>query len=219
MPETYISEVAVDLWSQTLTLSWVGPEASDRPQGPFLCSPGKGVVSRDCDNLDTSRQANTNCTPKGRWFVLDHYRRFPAYPEAEWVTLFQSLSRGIALHYYPIVPPYPASHGCVRIADYETAKLIWANTKAQVSRVNVKDELRPPLIVLRHGDRSVAVRKMQRRLQEQGYTLSVDGVFGSSTEAVLKQFQNDAALSGIDGVFGPATYTVLFSNVGIPARV
>ncbi|MFK8185143.1 MAG: peptidoglycan-binding protein [Phormidesmis sp.] len=56
------------------------------------------------------------------------------------------------------------------------------------------------------------MEKIQKRLTENGYSLSIDGDFGKTTENILKQFQADAGLSNIDGVFDPATYDALFTN-------
>jgi len=52
----------------------------------------------------------TGNTPLGEFHV---YRKVPGF---DWVLYFPSyFLRGFAVHGYPSVPPYPASHGCVRI--------------------------------------------------------------------------------------------------------
>jgi lipoprotein-anchoring transpeptidase ErfK/SrfK len=52
----------------------------------------------------------TGNTPLGVWRV---YRRVAGF---DWVLYYPSyFLRGFAVHGYPSVPPYPASHGCVRI--------------------------------------------------------------------------------------------------------
>ena len=52
----------------------------------------------------------TGNTPLGTWHV---YRTVPGY---DWVLYYPLyFLRGFAIHGYPSVPPYPASHGCVRI--------------------------------------------------------------------------------------------------------
>jgi hypothetical protein len=57
----------------------------------------------------TSTGATGN-TPVGRWQV---YRKVGGY---DWVLYYPSyFLRGFAVHGYPDVPPYPASHGCARI--------------------------------------------------------------------------------------------------------
>jgi peptidoglycan hydrolase-like protein with peptidoglycan-binding domain len=127
------------------------------------------------------------------------------------VTRFQDPSRGIALHYYPTVPEYPKSHGCVRIASYEAAKRIYDNTKTGNSVVSVHGELRPNFEnTNRLGAKNQDVKKMQRQLVNKGYGLSVDGDFGPATEAKVKQFQKDKRLVS-DGICGRQTYTALFA--------
>ncbi len=211
MTQTYISKVIVDLWKQEVTLEWMGANAAVQPKGPFHCSPGEGVTGMDCDDIPTSKRGGTNCTPKGEFLVNYHERRFSQFPQAEWVTRFQDDARGIALHYYPTVPEYPDSNGCVRITSQEIAKLIHDNTEAGKSTVWVREELRPKFgIVLRRGSTGKDVRKIQRRLLEKGYRVSVDGDFGPQTEATLKQFQRDNRLVS-DGIFGSQTYLALFA--------
>ncbi|WP_367718102.1 N-acetylmuramidase domain-containing protein [Nitratireductor sp. GISD-1A_MAKvit] len=58
--------------------------------------------------------------------------------------------------------------------------------------------------VLREGMRGEAVEALQRMLRAAGYAVSVDGVFGSQTDAVLRRFQAQAGLL-VDGVAGPET--------------
>jgi L,D-transpeptidase-like protein/putative peptidoglycan binding protein/PKD domain-containing protein len=59
----------------------------------------------------------TGNTPLGEWHV---YRRVPGW---DWVLYYPSyFLRGFAIHGYPDVPPYPASHGCVRVP-------LWAATR------------------------------------------------------------------------------------------
>jgi L,D-peptidoglycan transpeptidase YkuD (ErfK/YbiS/YcfS/YnhG family) len=142
MSETYIAKVVVDLAKQEVTLEWTGPDAAKKEKGPFKCSPGKGKAGVDCDDVETSKKSGTLCTPKGDFKVIRHEKAFASSPNAKWVTRFQSDARGIALHYYPTVPDYPASSGCVRIKSLEAAKLIHDNTKAKVSVVSVSGKLK-----------------------------------------------------------------------------
>ena len=211
MTETYISKVIVDLWNQTVTLEWTGANAAAQDRGPFHCSPGAGVSNVNCDDTATSIRSGTSCTPKGDFTVIRHERRFSKFPRAEWVTRFQSDYRGIALHYYPTVPQYPASNGCVRIASLKAAKLIYHNTKPRTSVISVHGELRPKFgKTLKRGNTGSDVRKIQRQLASFGYNIGVDGDFGPKTEATVKQFQKDKGLSA-DGIFGRQTYSKLFS--------
>ncbi|MEM9927529.1 MAG: peptidoglycan-binding protein [Cyanobacteria bacterium P01_D01_bin.50] len=211
MTQTYISKVIVDLWKQEVTLEWTGANAAAKQKGPFHCTPGEGISSFNCDDVSTSQKSGTNCTPKGDFSVIRHESSFSEFPAAKWVTRFQDDYRGIALHYYPTVPEYPDSSGCVRIKSLDAAKLIHDNTKPRISIVSVREELRPKYgIVLRRGSTGEDVRKVQRQLAEKGYTLVADGDFGPKTEAIVKQFQKDKRLLS-DGIFGSQTYGALFS--------
>ena len=59
---------------------------------------------------------------------------------------------------------------------------------------------------LRRGNTGDDVRTLQKNLQTLGYYLNdkVDGVFGSNTDAAVRQFQRANGLS-VDGVVGPNT--------------
>lgn len=140
--ETFITKVVVDLAKQEVTLVWTGPAAASKEKGPFKCSPGKGKSGVDCDDVETSKKNGTLCTPKGDFKVIRHEDAFPSHPEAKWVTRFQDDARGIAIHYYPTVPDYPASNGCVRMKSLAAAKLIHDNTKAGKSVVSVSGKLK-----------------------------------------------------------------------------
>jgi hypothetical protein len=50
-----------------------------------------------------------------------------------------------------------------------------------------------------------AVRCLQRRLKDLGYSIDVDGFFGQQTDAVVREFQGDSRIT-IDGVVGPQTW-------------
>ncbi len=70
----------------------------------FLVRGGKVVL---VTHVSTGATGNT---PLGLWHV---YSKVPGW---SWVLWYPSyFLRGFAIHGYPEVPPYPASHGCVRI--------------------------------------------------------------------------------------------------------
>ena len=70
----------------------------------FLVRDGKVVL---VTHVSTGATGNT---PLGLWHV---YSKVPGW---SWVLWYPSyFLRGFAIHGYPDVPPYPASHGCVRI--------------------------------------------------------------------------------------------------------
>lgn len=61
----------------------------------------------------------------------------------------------------------------------------------------------------RNGSTGNEVRQIQRALKNQGfYTGSVDGIYGTATEAAVRSFQAAKGLA-VDGVSGPATLSAL----------
>ena len=135
---TYIQEISVSLddpdhW---LTLTWTGPNADSQETGPFRTSPGAGLRGLNCDDEATSRRSGSKCTPKGTYPVQGFQRRLNSDSRATYVTWFMQ-RRGVALHYFPIVPEYAASHGCVRIESEDVARLIQNNSRVDETQVVV----------------------------------------------------------------------------------
>lgn len=64
------------------------------------------------------------------------------------------------------------------------------------------------LPVLRNGSRGDDVRYLQDLLNHFGYHLVVDGIFGSRTEAAVREFQRSYNLS-VDGIVGSQTWSTL----------
>ncbi len=136
--QTYIREISVSLddpdhW---LTLTWTGPNADTQETGPFRTSPGAGLRGLNCDDEATSRRSGSKCTPKGTYPVQGFQRRLNSDSRATYVTWFMQ-RRGIALHYFPSVPEYAASHGCVRIESEHIARLIQNNSRVDETQVVV----------------------------------------------------------------------------------
>jgi GNAT superfamily N-acetyltransferase len=137
-PSTYIKEIVVSLddpdhW---VTLKWTGPDAASQEKGPFRSSPGAGNKGVNCDLGPTSRRSGSHCTPKGTRTVEGFARRLNSDSRAEYVTWFHR-GRGIAFHYFPSVPKYAASHGCVRLESKRTARLIQDNSRVDRTSVTV----------------------------------------------------------------------------------
>lgn len=61
---------------------------------------------------------------------------------------------------------------------------------------------------LQHGSEGDLVVALQEALNEAGYELDVDGIFGDGTEAAVRDFQSSNDLS-VDGVVGPDTFAAL----------
>ena len=138
-PRTYLQQITVSLddpdhW---MTLTWTGPQAASQETGPFRTSPGAGVKGINCDDAATSRRSGTKCTPKGTRTVEGFQSRLNSDSRATFVTWFMQV-RGIALHYFPSVPRYAASHGCVRIESERVARLIQENSRVDLTEVVVE---------------------------------------------------------------------------------
>ena len=137
-PQTYIQQISVSLDDpdHPLTLTWTGPKADSQETGPFRTSPGAGLKGLNCNDAATSRRSGSKCTPKGTRSVEGFARRLNSEPRATYVTWFMQ-SRGIALHFFPSVPEYAASHGCVRIELQDVARLIQDNSLVDDTQVVV----------------------------------------------------------------------------------
>jgi hypothetical protein len=138
-PETYIKEILVKLDDpdHPLTLKWTGPQAAEQDSGPFRSSPGAGMKGLNCDVVATSRRSGSKCTPKGTFPVSGFQSRLNSDSRATYVTWFVR-ARGIALHYFPSVPKYAASHGCVRIEKKNVAQLIQSNSRIGLTNVVIE---------------------------------------------------------------------------------
>ena len=137
-PNTYIRQISVSLddpdhW---MTLTWTGPQAAAQETGPFRTSPGAGAKGINCDIPATSRRSGTKCTPKGTRTVEGFQGSLNSDSRAIFVTWFMR-ARGIALHYFPSVPKFAASHGCVRIESKRVAQLIQENSRIDLTKVVV----------------------------------------------------------------------------------
>jgi len=137
-PQTFIQQISVSLDDpdHSLTLTWTGPEADSQETGPFRSSPGAGLKGLNCDDDATSQRSGSKCTPKGTYPVQGFQRRLNSDSRATYVTWFVQ-RRGIALHYFPSVPEYAASHGCVRIELVDVARLIHDNSLVDDTEVVV----------------------------------------------------------------------------------
>lgn len=62
------------------------------------------------------------------------------------------------------------------------------------------------------GDRSDAVKELQRKLNKVGYKLAIDGIFGKGTKSAVQKFQKAHGLS-VDGLAGVKTIAKLDSVI------
>lgn len=63
--------------------------------------------------------------------------------------------------------------------------------------------------VTKLGSSGDAVRQVQQRLRDRGWSIGVDGEFGETTDKVVRKFQQDKHLTD-DGVVGPKTWQALW---------
>ena len=61
---------------------------------------------------------------------------------------------------------------------------------------------------IRRGTQGDLVVQLQRILDKNGFSLSIDGIFGPKTEEAVKAFQRKYSLS-VDGIVGPKTWAAL----------
>lgn len=75
--------------------------------------------------MDTSTGKVAGTTPKGHYPV---YRQIDGYHAAPLGVLYRPkyFYQGVAVHGFPSVPPYPASHGCVRVTN-ATMDWLWSS--------------------------------------------------------------------------------------------
>jgi peptidoglycan hydrolase-like protein with peptidoglycan-binding domain len=82
--------------------------------------------------FDASTGARAGTTPRGQFRV---YRRVDGFDRGPLGVLYRPayFAGGVAVHGYPQVPPYPASHGCVRVTNAAVDRL-WANGGVDIGR-------------------------------------------------------------------------------------
>ncbi|WP_392425295.1 N-acetylmuramoyl-L-alanine amidase [Barrientosiimonas humi] len=68
----------------------------------------------------------------------------------------------------------------------------------------------PLALTRRNGDRGEGVRAVQTALTARGASVTVDGIFGSSTQAAVERFQDAQGLT-VDGVVGLDTWSRLLA--------
>ena len=69
--------------------------------------------------IDVSTGKPSTPTPIGSFSVYGQYPRWWSTPFREWLLWASPFTGGIAMHQYPDVPAYAASHGCVRVTQYD----------------------------------------------------------------------------------------------------
>lgn len=65
--------------------------------------------------------------------------------------------------------------------------------------------------MLSYGSSGDDVKKLQKALNNSGYSLDVDGIFGTKTQSAVKEYQKSKGLS-VDGIVGNNTWTSLSNS-------
>lgn len=68
-----------------------------------------------------------------------------------------------------------------------------------------------PGVPTRRGSVGPRVRTIQRRLRARGWRMTVDGIYGPRTEAIIRAFQAEKHLTA-DGIVGPGTWAALWTT-------
>jgi peptidoglycan hydrolase-like protein with peptidoglycan-binding domain len=68
--------------------------------------------------------------------------------------------------------------------------------------------------VLKKGSKGDAVKQLQQDLVTLGYTLNVDGDFGTNTESAVMQLQKAFGYN-VDGIVGDATRFLINQQIGL----
>ncbi len=100
-----------------------------RPKRLMEVHIGKGVLmlvrkGRAVRTIHVSGGGPGTETPTGRYKVFRKELMSWSVPFSTWLPYASYFNNGIAFHEYPDVPPYPASHGCVRVPSPE-AQLVY----------------------------------------------------------------------------------------------
>ena len=63
-----------------------------------------------------------------------------------------------------------------------------------------------------YGSTGSAVSKLQTVLNQHGYDLAVDGIFGVKTQAAVRDYQKKNGLRMVDGIAGDETWGSLLAS-------
>lgn len=147
-PQTYIARIHLDLTAPNhwVRLTWAGPLAAQQDAGPYRSSPGAGWGDNDCNDPVESNCPDSRCTPKGLRKVEDLRDHMADNAQLRFVTVIDQ-RRAIAFHSHPVVPPFAASKGCVRLESY-AAQLIHDNSKVGITEILIDGTWSEPRLKL-----------------------------------------------------------------------
>jgi hypothetical protein len=132
-PQTQTAVLAFQKWEGLTRDGVLGPQTmarlqtATRPQPITRGGPGKRaevllgrqVVLAINNNqvvrvIPVSTGKPSTPTPAGNFKVYAKFAKWWSTPFQEWLLWAVPFNGGVAFHYFPDVPPYAASHGCVR---------------------------------------------------------------------------------------------------------
>jgi peptidoglycan hydrolase-like protein with peptidoglycan-binding domain len=99
------------------------------------------------------------------------------------------------------------------LKDYQTKNGLAADgivgpiTRAKINEVIIATTP-APVVTLKLGSKGDAVKTLQTKLNENGYKLTADGIFGKKTLDAVKSYQKANGLA-VDGIAGPNTLAKL----------
>ena len=89
----------------------------------------------------------------------------------------------------------------------------WVGVASLMIAVSIVATSHQAMALIVRGNRGAAVTNVQSALRNRGYSVGIDGIFGSQTESTLRAFQRDRGLLA-DGIVGSATASALGVSSG-----
>jgi peptidoglycan hydrolase-like protein with peptidoglycan-binding domain len=103
-------------------------------------------------------------------------------------------------------------------ADGVCGPQTWAKIDAIIAYVSATQQTATPVDsipefpgTIRLGSHGAAVQAFQQRLADRRWAVTVDGIDGAGTTAILKQYQQEKGLT-VDGIGGPQTWVSLWTE-------
>lgn len=101
------------------------------------------------------------------------------------------------------ISKYSATHYAIPKGLYDNNTVVQKPSEEQSAKPTI-----PSYPTIKRGSKGEFVTQLQRLLSQNGYELVIDGIFGSKTEAAVKDYQKKNNLT-VDGIVGPKTWSSL----------
>lgn len=107
-----------------------------------------------------------------------------------------------------IAPSYATGESVNHAYSNAIIKIIETNnlTKYDNDAIPFSNPYKRTESLMKQGSRGESVKWLQWELNDRGYELIIDGIFGTKTEAAVRKFQTDKF---VDGIAGPQTLKAL----------